>query len=316
VITMVSMEELQSKFRALYNEVHRAVVGQDQVVEQTVAAILCNGHAYVEGYPGLAKTLLVKTLASIMDLRFSRIQGTPDLLPSDITGTYVIDESKGKKEFKFEPGPIFANIVLVDEINRATPKSHSAMLEAMQERQVTVGNSTYKLEEPFLVLATSNPIELEGTFKLSEAQLDRFLFKINIGYPKLEEELKIVDMYSEKSVDDIKLRKLFSKDEILKLQMLTRQVPVANDMKKYAVQLITDTRNKKDLIEYGASPRASIYLILAAKARAIMNGRKYVSKEDIQAMAYPVLRHRIILSFEAERQGITEDEAIKQILKK
>ena len=313
---MVSMEELQSKFRALYNEVHRAVVGQDQVVEQTVAAILCNGHAYVEGYPGLAKTLLVKTLASIMDLRFSRIQGTPDLLPSDITGTYVIDESKGKKEFKFEPGPIFANIVLVDEINRATPKSHSAMLEAMQERQVTVGNSTYKLEEPFLVLATSNPIELEGTFKLSEAQLDRFLFKINIGYPKLEEELKIVDMYSEKSVDDIKLRKLFSKDEILKLQMLTRQVPVANDMKKYAVQLITDTRNKKDLIEYGASPRASIYLILAAKARAIMNGRKYVSKEDIQAMAYPVLRHRIILSFEAERQGITEDEAIKQILKK
>ena len=316
MITMVSMEELQSKFRALYNEVHRAVVGQDQVVEQTVAAILCNGHAYVEGYPGLAKTLLVKTLASIMDLRFSRIQGTPDLLPSDITGTYVIDESKGKKEFKFEPGPIFANIVLVDEINRATPKSHSAMLEAMQERQVTVGNSTYKLEEPFLVLATSNPIELEGTFKLSEAQLDRFLFKINIGYPKLEEELKIVDMYSEKSVDDIKLRKLFSKDEILKLQMLTRQVPVANDMKKYAVQLITDTRNKKDLIEYGASPRASIYLILAAKARAIMNGRKYVSKEDIQAMAYPVLRHRIILSFEAERQGITEDEAIKQILKK
>src|SRR3989344_4953409 len=313
---MVSMEELQSKFRALYNEVHRAVVGQDQVVEQTVAAILCNGHAYVEGYPGLAKTLLVKTLASIMDLRFSRIQGTPDLLPSDITGTYVIDESKGKKEFKFEPGPIFANIVLVDEINRATPKSHSAMLEAMQERQVTVGNSTYKLEEPFLVLATSNPIELEGTFKLSEAQLDRFLFKINIGYPKLEEELKIVDMYSEKSVDDIKLRKLFSKDEILKLQMLTRQVPVANDMKKYEVQLITDTRNKKDLIEYGASPRASIYLILAAKARAIMNGRKYVSKEDIQAMAYPVLRHRIILSFEAERQGITEDEAIKQILKK
>lgn len=311
----MNIEEIQRRFKALYGEINRVVIGQDQVIEQTVAAILCNGHAFVEGYPGLAKTLLVKTLANIMDLRFSRIQGTPDLLPSDITGTYIIDESKGKKEFKFQPGPIFANIVLVDEVNRATPKSHSAMLEAMQEKQVTVGNATYKLEEPFFVLATANPIELEGTFKLSEAQIDRFLFKINIRYPKFDDEVKIVDMYSDKDVGDIKLRKLFSKDELLRLQMLTKQVPVANDLKKYAVEIVDKTRKNKALIEYGASPRASISLILAAKARALMNGRKYVSKEDINVMAYPVLRHRIILSFEAERQNMTEDDVISKIIK-
>ena len=312
----MNIEEIQKRFKTLYAEIGRSVIGQEEVVEQVLAGILCNGHVYVEGYPGLAKTLLVKTLANILDLRFSRIQGTPDLLPSDITGTYIIDESKGKKEFKFQPGPIFSNIVLVDEINRATPKSHSAMLEAMHERQVTVGNSTYKLEEPFFVLATSNPIELEGTFNLSEAQVDRFLFKINIGYPKFDDEIKIVDMYADKDPGEIKLRKLFSKDEILKLQMLTRQVPVANDMKKYAVELVDSTRKNKTLIEYGASPRASINLILAAKARAIMNGRKYVSKEDINVMAHPVLRHRIILSFEAERQNISEDEAITKLIKK
>ncbi len=311
----MNIDEIQKRFKALYFEVARSVVGQEDVVEQTVAAILCNGHAYLEGYPGLAKTLLVKTLSNVLDLRFSRIQGTPDLLPSDITGTYVIDESKGKKEFKFQPGPIFANIVLVDEVNRATPKTHSAILEAMQEKQVTVGNATYKLEEPFFVLATGNPIEQEGVFKLSEAQIDRFLFKINVVYPKFDDEVKIVDMYSDKDASDIKLRKLFTKDELLKLQMLTKQVPVANDMKKYAVEIVDKTRKNKALIEYGASPRASINLILAAKARALMNGRKYVSKEDINVMAYPVLRHRIILSFEAERQGLTEDAVITKILK-
>ncbi len=312
---MVSMEEIQKRFKALYGEINRVVVGQDEVLEQMLAAILCNGHAYVEGYPGLAKTLLVKSLANIMDLKFSRIQGTPDLLPSDITGTYVIDESKGKKEFKFQPGPIFANIVLVDEVNRATPKTHSAVLEAMQERQVTVGNATYKLEEPFFVLATGNPIEQEGVFKLSEAQIDRFLFKISINYPKFDDEVKIVDMYSDKDVSEVKLRKLFTKDELLKLQEYTKQVPVANDMKKYAVEIIDKTRKNKSLIEYGASPRASIALIMAAKSRAIINGRKYVSKEDINVMAHPVLRHRIILSFEAERQNMNEDDVINKILK-
>lgn len=313
---MVSMEDIQKRFKTTFSEIDRAIVGQNDVIEQVIVALLCNGHVYLEGYPGLAKTMLVKTLSNIMDLTFSRIQGTPDLLPSDITGTYVIDESKGKKEFKFQPGPIFANVVLVDEVNRATPKTHSAILEAMQERQVTVGNSTYKLEEPFFVLATGNPIEQEGVFKLSEAQVDRFLLKVNVTYPKLDEELKIVDRYTETTFEEIKLRKLFTGSDITNLQQVVKQIPIANDIKKYAVDLVTSTRNKKDLIEYGASPRASIALLMVAKARALMNGRKYVSKEDIQTMAFPVLRHRIILSFEAERQNMSEDDVIKQLLKK
>ncbi len=313
---MVNMEELQKKFKTLYSEVEKVVVGQQEIIEQAIAAILCNGHVYVEGYPGLAKTTIVKTLANVMDLSFSRIQGTPDLLPSDITGNYIIDESKGKKEFKFQPGPIFANVVLVDEVNRATPKTHSAILEAMQEKQVTVGSSTYKLEEPFFVLATGNPIEQEGTFKMSEAQVDRFLFKLNIKYPKLDEELKIVDRFSESTFDELKVRKLFTATELVNLQKTVKQIPIANDIKKYAVELVASTRSKKDLIEYGASPRASIALVMAGKARALMNGRKYVSKEDIQAMAYPVLRHRIILSFEAERQNMSEDDVIKNLMKK
>lgn len=313
---MVSMDEIKKRFNIVYSEIDRVIVGQHDVVEQLVAALLCNGHAYVEGYPGLAKTMMVKTLANIMDLRFSRIQGTPDLLPSDITGTYIIDDSKGKREFKFQPGPIFANVILVDEVNRATPKSHSAILEAMQEKQVTVGNATYKLEEPFFVLATGNPIEQEGVFVLSQAQVDRFLFKINIGYPKLDEEIKIVDRFGEVNFEDIKLRKVFTADELIKLQQLVRQIPIANDIKKYAVELVASTRNKKDLIEYGASPRASLALVMAAKARALTNGRKYVSKEDVQTMAYPVLRHRLILSFEAERQNLTEDDVITKLIKK
>ena len=310
------MDEIKRRFSVVFSEVNKVMIGQQDVVDQIVIALLCNGHAYVEGYPGLAKTTLVKTIANIMDLRFSRIQGTPDLLPSDITGTYVIDDSKGKNEFKFQPGPIFANVILVDEVNRATPKTHSAILEAMQEKQVTVGNSTYKLEEPFFVFATGNPIEQEGVFKLSEAQVDRFLFKINIGYPKFDDELRIVDRFTESNFEDIKLRKVFTRDELIKLQQLSRQVPIANDIKKYAVDLVVSTRNKKDLIEYGASPRACLALIMAAKARALINGRKYVSKEDVQSIAYPVLRHRIILSFEAERKNMTEDDVIGMLIKK
>jgi len=313
---MVSMEEIKKKFESIFSEIDKVIVGQKEVIEQVLVALICNGHVYLEGYPGLAKTTLVKTISSMMDLKFTRIQGTPDLLPSDITGTYIIDESKGKKEFKFQPGPIFSNVVLVDEVNRATPKTHSAILEAMQERQVTVGGSTYKLEEPFFVLATGNPIEQEGVFKISEAQIDRFLFKINVGYPTLEEEMLLVDRFSEKGVDDIKLRKLFDGKELIKLQELAKQVPIANDIKKHAVELVHKTRNKKDLIEYGASPRASLSLIAASKARALINGRKYVSKEDINAMAFPVLRHRIILSFEAERKNMSEDDVIKELLKK
>lgn len=312
---MVNMQELKRRFDIVFSEVDRGIVGQKEAVEQLVAALLCDGHVYLEGYPGLAKTMIIKTLANIMDLKFSRIQGTPDLLPSDITGTYVIDESKGRKEFKFQPGPIFANVVLVDEVNRATPKSHSAVLEAMQEKQVTVGNATYKLEEPFFVLATGNPIEQEGTFKLSEAQVDRFLFKINVVYPSTEEEMKIIEKYDEVDFDDIKFKKVFSREDLLKLQQLVKQVPVSNELKKYAIDLVSSTRNKKNLIEYGASPRASLALVKAAKARALMDGRKYVSKEDIKKMAFPVLRHRVILSFEAERKGMNEDDVIKELIK-
>ncbi len=308
-------DEVKKRFNAVFSEIDKVMVGQREVVEQIVASLLCNGHVYVEGYPGLGKTILVRTLANIMDLKFTRIQGTPDLLPSDITGTYIIDESKGKKEFKFQHGPIFSNIVLVDEVNRATPKTHSSILEAMQEKQVTIGNFTHKLEEPFFVLATGNPIEQEGVFKLSEAQIDRFLFKINIDYPSLEDEIKIVDRFTENSFEDIQLKKVFTKEELVKLQKLTREVPIANDIKKFAVELVYKTRKKKELIEYGASPRASLSLVMASKARALIRGRKYVSKEDVQAMAYPILRHRLILSFEAERQNLSEDDVIKSLLK-
>ncbi|MBI4017148.1 MAG: MoxR family ATPase [Candidatus Aenigmarchaeota archaeon] len=312
---MMRLEDTKKLMDALFLEVRKVIVGQDEMINQMIVALLTNSHALLEGYPGLAKTLAVRTLSEVLDLKFSRIQNTPDLMPSDITGTYIIEESSsGKRAFKFQPGPIFANIVLADEINRATPKTQSAMLEAMQEKQVTVGNSTFKLEEPFFVLATQNPIEQEGTYPLPEAQADRFLLKIRAAYPSAEDELKIVDLYAEELKKQT-LHKVLNAESLLYLQKLTRQVPVASDIKKYAVGIITSTRAKKDLIEYGASPRASIGIVLAAKARALMEGRKYVSKEDINKMAYPVLRHRIILSFEAERQNLHEDDVIKQMLK-
>jgi MoxR-like ATPase len=236
-------------------------------------------------------------------------------MPSDITGTYIIEESGGKRNFKFEPGPVFANIVLADEINRATPKSQSALLEAMQEKQVTVGNTTYKLDLPFFVLATQNPIEQEGTYPLPEAQADRFLLKIRVGYPKPEEELRIVDIYANPTTPP-KLKKLLNKSQLIHLQQVTKQIPIANDLKKRVIDLIQATRTQKDLVQYGASPRASIGLILAAKARALLKGRNHVSSEDIEIMAYPVLRHRMILNFEAERKGMSTDDAITELLKK
>ena len=257
---------------------------------------------------------MVKTLAQILDLQFSRIQNTPDLMPSDITGTYVIEEDKGHKSFRFQKGPIFANLILADEINRATPKTQAALLEAMQEKQVTVGNQTLALERPFFVLATQNPIDQEGTYPLPEAQVDRFLFKIKVDYPTLQEELEIVDRYTKVEYSP-NLKPLLGKNSLKLLQQLTREVPIANDIKKKAVEIVARTRKEKELIEFGASPRASIGLILAAKARALIEGRKFVSKEDINKMAYPVLRHRIILSFEAERQNLSEDDVIKQLIK-
>ncbi len=315
VESIKNIERLKEAFDAISQEVGKYVVGQKDVLRQFIAAILCDANALVEGYPGLAKTLMVKTLAQTMDLKFNRIQNTPDLMPSDITGTYVIEETGGKKNFKFQPGPIFANIILADEINRATPKTQSALLEAMEEKQVTVGNNTFLLERPFFILATQNPIEQEGTYPLPEAQVDRFLFKINITYPSYDEELEIVEKYT-RTRKEIKPKVLLSANGIKVLQELVRQVPIANDIKRKAVSIVTATRMNKTLIQYGASPRASIGLILAAKARAIIDGRKFVSIKDIREMAYPVLRHRIILNFEAEREGKTPDDIIKAIIDK
>ena len=311
----MKIEETKRAFQRIMHELGKVIVGQEEVLKQMTVSLLTNSHSILEGYPGLAKTLAVKTMSDLMDLKFSRIQNTPDLMPSDITGTYIIEEtSAGKRNFKFQQGPVFANIVLADEINRATPKTQSALLEAMQERQVTLGTTTYKLEEPFFVLATQNPIEQEGTYPLPEAQSDRFLLKIKTDYPEFKDEVEIVNRYAEE-VKKINLKPILKKDNLIYLQNITRQVPIANDLKKYAVQVISNTRKKKDLIEYGASPRASIGLVLAAKARALMDGRKYVSKTDINAMAYPILRHRIILNFEAERQNLDEDAVIKMLLK-
>ena len=302
-------------FNSLYKEVGKIVVGQKEVIEQILITVLCDANALLEGYPGLAKTLAIKTMAQIMDLKFSRIQNTPDLMPSDITGTYIIEETSGKRNFKFQPGPIFANIVLADEINRATPKTQSAMLEAMQEKQVTVGNKTFQLDKPFFVLATQNPIEQEGTYPLPEAQADRFLLKIRVGYPTYDEEVEIVDKYAFHSIEK-KVKLIFNKNELIHMQELVRQVPIANDLKKRVVSIVTETRKHPNLIEYGASPRASIGLVLASKARALVKGRNYVSKDDIDTMAYPILRHRIILNFEAERKGMSTDDAIKEIISK
>ncbi len=309
------MKNYKQIFDELNKEISKVIVGQESVIEQIIVAILCDGNALLEGYPGLAKTLTVRTLAQLMDLKFSRIQNTPDLMPSDITGTYIIEEVSGKRQFKFQPGPLFANVVLADEINRATPKTQSALLEAMQEKQVTVGTSTFKLDLPFFVLATMNPIEQEGTYPLPEAQADRFILKISVNYPTYEQEMQIVDRYVSE-LRDQKLKVMLNKSHLLTLQGLTRQVPIANDIKQRAVKIVNTTRQNKEVIQYGASPRASIGLILASKARALIQGRNHVSNDDLNLLAYPILRHRIILNFEAERKGMTKDDAIKMILDK
>ncbi|CAG1007479.1 MAG: MoxR family ATPase [Candidatus Methanoperedens sp.] len=300
-------------FKELLDEIGKVVVGQHEAVEQMMIAILCNSHALVESNPGLAKTLTISTISKALDLKFNRIQCTPDLMPSDITGTYIIEDIGGKKQYRFEPGPVFANIVLADEINRASPKTQSAMLEAMQEKQVTVGNKTYLLDKPFFILATQNPIEMEGTYPLPEAQLDRFLLKILMDYPTFEDENEIVNRYTKNIVPAV--NSVVSKTQVLELQKLTRDVPIAEDIKTRAIKIVIATRGKNEHIEYGASPRASIGIILAAKARSLMKGRNYVSKEDIDTMAYPVLRHRVILTFESERKGMTTDQVISDILK-
>ncbi|MDO8642570.1 MAG: MoxR family ATPase [Candidatus Woesearchaeota archaeon] len=309
------MKNYEKLFEGMLAQINKVIIGQDEMIEQLLVGILCNSNVLIEGYPGLAKTLTIKTLAQVMDLSFSRIQNTPDLMPSDITGTYIIEEVGGKRQFKFQKGPIFANIVLADEINRATPKTQSALLEAMQEKQVTVGNTTFKLDLPFFVLATQNPIEQEGTYPLPEAQADRFLLKIKMGYPKFDDEVRIVDRYTSEE-EPPKLPAIIDAKTLFALQNLARRVPIATDLKNKIVKLVAITRTQKNLLEYGASPRASIGLVLAAKAHALLKGRAHVASEDIVKMAYPVLRHRIILNFDAERKGMTTDDVVTELLSK
>ncbi len=299
-------------FKNLRREIDKVIVGQNTAIEQLLVAILAGGHALLESNPGLAKTLLVKTTASCLGLDYSRIQCTPDLMPADITGTTIIEEMDRGKKFRFEPGPVFSNIVLADEINRASPKTQSALLEAMQEKQVTVGNKTYLLDRPFFILATQNPIEMEGTFPLPEAQLDRFLLKIFMDYPGREEELEILERYTVRSEPTVE--RVVSKEEVIALQQLCRDIPISEELKQAAVDIVLASR-KWQGVQYGASPRASIGLILSCKARSFLQGRNHVSKEDMHAMAYPVLRHRLILGFEAERKGLTRDQVVTDILK-
>jgi MoxR-like ATPase len=306
-------EKANEKLARVQEEVRKVMVGQEEVIEQVLVAILCDGNILLESNPGMGKTKMVSTISKVLGLDFSRIQNTPDLMPSDITGTHIIDESSDTTDFVFQKGPIFANMILADEINRATPKTQSALLEAMQEKQVTVGNNSYNLDEPFFLMATQNPIEQEGTYPLPEAQRDRFMMKVNLDYPSLEEENKIVNRFTEELDYDPELEEVLSRSSLIRLQEFTRKVPIANDIREKAVEIVSETRDREEL-DYGASPRASINLVLAAKGRALIEGRNHVSEADIEQMAIPVLRHRIGLSFQAEKQGLSEDEIVMQII--
>ncbi|MGV8076995.1 MAG: AAA family ATPase [Methanosarcina sp.] len=306
-------ERAPAIFDLIFKEVGNAIVGQKEMIKQILISMLCEGHVLVESNPGLGKTLTISTISQIMNMKFSRIQCTPDLMPADITGTDIIeDDERGSKHFKFKQGPVFANIVLADEINRASPKTQSALLEAMQEKQVTVANTTYFLDKPFFILATQNPIEMEGTYTLPEAQLDRFLMKIQLKYPDKEEEFEIVNRYAEAFRPNV--QRCIDKQTFIELQQITRRIPISNKLKRYAIDIVNQTREMPDMIEAGASPRASIALILCAKANAFLDNRGYVDQGDIDCMVLPVLRHRIILSFDAARNNITSDSIILKIL--
>ena len=313
---------LKNSFEAIKGEIGKVIIGQEKIVEQLLVAMLARGHCLLVGVPGLAKTLLIKTLAEVLDLKFSRIQFTPDLMPSDITGTEIIEDNRstGTKSFKFIKGPVFANILLADEINRTPPKTQAALLEAMQEHHVTAAGQKYLLEEPFFVLATQNPIEQEGTYPLPEAQLDRFMFNLWLDYPAENEELEIVK--STTSMYKPQLTHVLGTEEILFFQDLVRRVPVADNVISYAVNLVTRTRPKnsfspqfiKDWLSWGAGPRASQYLILGAKTRAILEGRHSPDIEDVRNVAGPVLRHRIVPNFNAEADGVTSISIVEKLL--
>ena len=307
-------KKANKRLNDILNEMEKVIVGQKDIQEKLIVALLCDGNVLLESNPGLGKTKMTNTLAKVLGLKFSRIQNTPDLMPSDITGTHIIEETQDQTEFEFQRGPLFANIVLADEINRATPKTQSALLEAMQEKQVTVGNDTFKLDQPFFLIATQNPLEQEGTYPLPEAQRDRFMMKLKLDYPELEDEKEIVDRFTSELNYQPKLEKIISKPSLIKLQEFTRNVPIANDIRDEAISIVKATRKNSDL-KYGGSPRASINLIVASKGHAILKGRNHVSVKDVREMAKPVLRHRVGLSFEAEKKGKSKDQIIEEIVK-
>ncbi len=316
-----ALRELAQVYKTMAQEIGRVVVGQSEVIEQIMMALFTRGHCLLVGVPGLAKTLLIRTVAQILHLSFKRIQFTPDLMPADITGTDILqDDATGKRRFVFLPGPLFANIVLADEINRTPPKTQAALLEAMQEHHVTAGGETYPLPQPFFVLATQNPIEQEGTYPLPEAQLDRFMFNILVGYPSLAEEIEVMKQTT--GTRKIELEALLTGEQIARMQDLVRQAVAADHVFAYAAQLARATRPKDssapkfitECVSWGAGPRASQYLILAGKARAVMQGRMHVTTQDIQAIAKPVLRHRLVTTFHADAQGVTPDSIVDKLL--
>ena len=317
------IEEVKKAHSDTVTEINKVIIGQKEVIDQLLISLLARGHCLLEGVPGLAKSLLISTLARVLQLDFHRIQFTPDLMPSDITGTEIIEEnvSTGRKAFRFIKGPIFANIILADEINRTPPKTQAALLQAMQEHEVSAAGQTHKLAEPFFVLATQNPIEQEGTYALPEAQLDRFMFNLWVDYPSEKEEKTIVKTTT--SLQNTELKKVLDAEQVMSLQKLVRQVPVSDNVIDYAVNLVRSTRPKhdgapkivKDWISWGAGPRASQYLILGAKTRAILDGRPTPDIDDVRAVAKPVLRHRLVTNFSAEAEGITSVQVIAELTK-
>ena len=320
------INKIKTTYEKLSEEMHKIIVGQDNVIEQILIAMFARGHCLLIGVPGLAKTLMIKTLSQVLNLSFKRIQFTPDLMPSDITGTEILREDKksGERMLEFVKGPLFANVILADEISRTPPKTQAALLEAMQEYHVTAGGVTYELPLPFFVLATQNPIEQEGTYPLPEAQLDRFMFDLIVKYPKYEEEIQVVK--STTTSRKVSLEKIIDAEEIIALQNIVLKIPVPENVIEYAVKLVSLTRPEeegnaldspdfvKKYVGWGASPRASQYLILGGKVRAVLQGRYNVSKEDVKALTYPVLRHRVIVNFYGESEGIDSTKMIDQIL--
>ena len=318
--TRLSPEEFADRARAIEREVGRVIVGQHALVRQTLIVMLANGHALLEGVPGLGKTLLVRTMAEVLDCAFNRIQFTPDLMPADIVGTNILIEEEGGRQFRFQPGPIFANLVLADEINRATPKTQSALLEAMQEQQVSVARQRYKLDPPFFVLATQNPLEMEGTYPLPEAQLDRFLFKLWVPFPAEEDLIAIMDRTT--GAETATVEHVASGADLVAMQRLARSVPIAPHVTAYAVSLLSATHPDnerapglvREYVRYGGSPRGAQALVLAGKISALMAGRFNVAIDDVREVALPALRHRVIRNFEGEAEGITPDAIIRSVL--